>query len=100
MEDRAAHPLKYHGRTSDPDQPARRGGGMTAVIVKAWGNMAAAHECLVDRLELTALEAEDVLAEPLPWIIELSDESAAALTRCLRTRAGATVSGAPVAVSI
>jgi hypothetical protein len=100
MEDRAGRPFKYYGRTSDPDQPAREGAGMTAVVVKAWGNMAAAHDCLVDRLELTALEAEDVLSEPLPWIIELSDESAAALTRCLRARAGATVVDAPVAVSI
>ena len=73
---------------------------MTAVIVKAWGDQVAARDCLVGWLELTEEEADDALRAPLPWIMELSDESAARLTRCLLTRAGATVAGAPVAVSI
>ena len=73
---------------------------MTAIVVKHWGTKPAAHACLVEWLELSPPEADDVLRAQLPWTTELPDEAAAGFARCLRARAGATVADAPVAVSI
>jgi hypothetical protein len=73
---------------------------VTAVVVKDWGAKPAARACLVEHLEMTQPEADDALRASLPWTTELPDEIAAGFTRCLRTRARATVSDAPVVVSI
>jgi hypothetical protein len=73
---------------------------VTAVVVKNWGIRVAARGCLVECLQMTQPEADDTLRAPLPWTTELSDEVAAGLTRCLRARARANVSDAPVVVSI